>query len=193
MAGLLASIIGLFGCGKDAPKADTTADIYRNLRQQVLTLDPAKIGLRPTAANQVWGLLLETGYPKAVVSLVTIADGTVSLYFSNGGGIIGVGQHDEPRKACEAFLAFAPKFIPYADRTEVFPLPSEGHTRFYFFTFNGILTVDANEDELGNNRSPLSPLFHKGHEVITAALRIDEKLKGGQNAVTGDGRVATTE
>jgi hypothetical protein len=177
MAGLLASIIGLFGCGQDAPKDDKKADTYRNLRQQVLTLDPAKIGLQPVAANQVWGMLMETAYPEAVVSLVTIADGTVSLYYSNGGGIIGLGGHDEPRKACEAFLAFAPKFVSYADRTEVFPLPSEGHTRFYFFTFNGILTADVKEDDLGNNRSPLSPLFHKGHEVIATARFIDEKLK----------------
>jgi hypothetical protein len=105
-----------------------------------------------------------------------LGDGTVSLYFSNGGGIIGAGQHEGPRKACEALLAFAPEFIFSAKPTRAFPLP--GHTRFYFVSFDGVLTVEAKEEDLGNNRLPLSPLFHKAHEVITAARLADESQRG---------------
>ena len=36
----------------------------------------------------VWGVVMETGYPEAVVTLVSLGDRTTSLYFSNGGGII---------------------------------------------------------------------------------------------------------
>jgi hypothetical protein len=39
----------------------------------------------------ILALLMETGYPEAVATLVAVADGTSSLYFSNGGGFIGVG------------------------------------------------------------------------------------------------------
>ena len=119
---------------------------------------------------------METGYSDAVVTLVTIANGTVSLYFSNGGGIIGVGEYEGPRNACHSLLSLAPKFIKYAKRTQTFPLPKEGNTRFYFLTYNGIYTVEKKEDDLGNNRLPLSPLFLEAHEVITQA-RIVENIR----------------
>ncbi len=177
MAGFLALLMGLFGCDKPTKDQYKTADLYRNMRQQVLTVDPKAIGLAPNSPNRVWGVLMETGYPEAVATLVTIADGTVSLYFSNGGGIIGVGQHEGPRKASESFLAFAPQFLSRAKRTTDYPLPREGFTRFYFMTYDGVLTIEEKEDDLGNNRSPLSPLFHKAHDVISEARVIDEKLK----------------
>ena len=79
MSGFMASLMSLFGLGKSAPKEYKTTGAYPDLRQQVLSLDPAKIGLAPTSSNPVWGVLMETGYPEAVATLVTIGDGTVRL------------------------------------------------------------------------------------------------------------------
>ena len=169
--------MGLFGSGKAMSKDYVLADIYRDLRNRIFKLDPAKIGLSPSASNQIWGVLMETGYPDAVVTLVTIADGTVSLYFSNGGGIIGVGEHEGPRKACYSFLSLAPNFIKYTKPTQKFPLPKEGNTRFYFLTYDGILTAENKEDDLGNERLPLSPFFLKAHEVIAQARIVDDLIK----------------
>jgi hypothetical protein len=140
----------------------------------VLTLNPAEVGLSPTPGNRIWGLLVEIGYPGAVATLVTIADGAVSLYFSNGGGVIGIGQHEGPRKAAGALLAAAPAFLGSATPASSFPLPAQGHVTFYFLTFDGILTSDAGEDDLKSNRHPLSPLFHGAHDVITQARLVDE-------------------
>jgi GNAT superfamily N-acetyltransferase len=39
--------------------------------------------------------------------VVAIADGTVSLYHSSGGGVIGAGAHDGPRRAGQALLSVA--------------------------------------------------------------------------------------
>lgn len=183
--------MGLFGSGKTMGKDYVLADIYRDLRDRIFKLDPMKIGLSPSASNQIWGVLMETGYPDAAVTLVTIADGTVSLYFSNGGGIIGVGEHEGPRKSCYSFLSLAPKFIKYAKPTQKFPLPKEGNTRFYFLTYDGVFSVENKEDDLGNERLPLSPFFFEAHEVITQAKIVDDHLKiNFQNlmhaATTGD-------
>ncbi len=177
MAGFLESIKGLL---RGRPKGYVIADVYRGLRQQILTVEPEKFGMTPKETNRVWGVLMETGYPEAVATLVTLADGTVSLYFSNGGGMIGFGKQ-ETRKVCEAFLDMAPKFITYASHTDAFPLPSNGYTRFYFLSFDGIFTVEATDNDLGNWRSPLSPFFHKGHDVITEVRLINEKLKARNN------------
>jgi hypothetical protein len=192
MAGLIASLLGLIGCGKTTPKADR-ADIYRDLRQQVLTLDPKSIGLAENSSNHVWGVLMETRYPEGVATLVTIADGTVSLYFSNGGGVIGVGQHDGPRRACAEFISAAPTFVPFANAVTTFPLPALGNTRFYFLTFDGILSVEVKEDVLGNNRHALSPFFHVGHKVITQANLVDEKMRAEQGAAPAAAGASSVE
>lgn len=153
------------------------ADVFLDLRNQVISLDPSKIGLKPDESNPIFGILMETGYKDAVVSLSAIGDGTVSLYFSNGGGIIGLGQHEKPRIACLSFLSFAKEYISHLESVTDFPLPRKGQTIFYFLTVNGTLRYEAKEDDLGNGRLPLSPLFQKAHEVITEARLVDEKQK----------------
>jgi hypothetical protein len=156
------------------------ADVFRNLRGRVLALDPATVGLAPGGGRRLWGLLVEIGFPEAVASLVVIADGTVSMYFSNGGGMIGIGEHEAPRRAGEAFLAFAPAFLPHAKPAREFPLPAPGFVRFYFLTFDGILTAEAPGEDLQSKRGPLAPLFYKAHEVITQARLADERRKAGE-------------
>ena len=154
-------------------------DVFRNLRQKVLSLRPDQIGLNRDPAHPVWGALMETGYDKAAVTLVTLGDGTVSLYSSNGGGMIGVGGQAGPRKAGEEYLRFAVGFVSRCSPTTTFPLPEVGRTRFYLLTFDGTVTVEASEADLGNNRLPLSSLFFKAQEVITQA-RLAEQQRGGK-------------
>ena len=111
---------------------------------------------------------METGYPKAVASLVAFVDGTTSLYFSSGGGMLGAGTHESVRKASTMFLRFAnehvAKFAPASD----YPLPEKGRVRFYVHTFDGVLTAERDEQDLGHQRDPLWPVFHAGHAVIAA-------------------------
>jgi hypothetical protein len=180
MTAIFSSFLGLFACQKTPPSKYKVANVYRDLRQQVLTITPAKIGVTPVSQDQVWAVMMETGYPEAVITLVAIADGTVSLYFSNGGGIIGIGQHEGPRKACLELIASSQGFLKQTTITKTFPLPSTGKTRFYFLTLKGIRTVEFKEDDLGNNMLPLSPLFYKAQEVITQARIFDEKMKAEQ-------------
>jgi len=173
LAALFGLLISILGCNKVMSTEFIVADIYNDLRNKVFNLDPATIGLVPTNSNRIWGMLMETGYPEAVATLVTIADGSVSLYFSNGGGLIGVGEYEETRKASDSFISSASEYIQHAKLTKKFPLPKIGYSRFYFLTFNGIFTFESKEDDLGNKRLSTSPLFFKAQEVITQARIAD--------------------
>src|SRR5262245_49833724 len=109
------------------PGGYTVADIYIDLRRQVLGLTPQSAAA-PTAT--VVAVLMETGYPEAVATLVAVSDGSVSLYFSNGGGIIGAGEHAPVRSVAAKFLASAAAYVPRASLAGQFPLPSCGRVRF---------------------------------------------------------------
>jgi hypothetical protein len=178
LSGILGAILALFGRGEAAAEYKT-AEVYRGLREQVFSLKPADLGLKPTAGS-VWGVIMETGYPEAVVTLVALGDGTVSLYFSNGGGIIGLGTHEGPGKAARDLLSAAPKYIDKCTRTKLHPLPGKGTTRFHLLGFDGVFTTEAQEEDFGYNRQALSPLFHKAHEVIGEARKVDEARQAEQ-------------
>ena len=111
---------------------------------------------------------METGYPQAVATLVVFADGTTSLYFSNGGGIIGAGAHASVRAAGAQLLAVAEQHLATLEKTAATPLPAVGQVRFYVRTFDGTLTAEAKEQDLGARRHALSGLFLAGHAVIAA-------------------------
>lgn len=178
---ILASFLSLFSGIFSSASAQNyiVADVYADLRNMVLTTKPDAVGLHPKA-GEVWGVLMETGYPEAAVSLVAIADGTVSIYFSNGGGIIGLGLQPGPQKSGKEFLSLAQQYKEYGKQTKKYPLPKVSYTRFYFLTSSGIATVEAKEDDLGYSRHELAPLFHKGHELIAEIRTIDEKRRAEQ-------------
>jgi hypothetical protein len=111
---------------------------------------------------------METGYPQAVATLVVFGDGTTSLYFSNGGGVIGAGEHDVVRAAGETLLSSAEAHLDDFAVAVGTPLPEVGRVRFYVRTFNATLSAEANEEDLGEGRHQLSPVFHAGHSVISA-------------------------
>ena len=110
---------------------------------------------------------METGYPQAVATLVGVADGTTSLYFSNGGGIIGAGNHaavaDANARWLEAGVAVLQQLSTVTDP----PLPAEGMTQFVAVTRTGLRGDGAPEDELGEGQHWLSPLFFAAQDVIT--------------------------
>jgi len=157
--------------------------IYKNLRSTILALAPARLGISPSEElPNVWGVLMETGYSPAVVALVSLADGTTSLCFGSGGGVIGAERHTTVREATAAFIAAAEHHRNKLAPTESFPLPDVDRVRFYVLTFTGTLTAEAGERELGERTHELSALFYAGHDVITQ-IRItsDESEKGAFN------------
>jgi hypothetical protein len=120
---------------------------------------------------------METGHHQAVSSLVVFADGTTSLYFSHGGGILGAGEHQQVRAASASFLKTAESLLSHLLAAQETPTPNVGRVRFYVHAVDGLFTAEAGEQDLGEERHVLSPLFHAGHGVITQIRLISEAGK----------------
>ena len=156
--------------------ANENDDAANNLREMIFNLDPSEIGFDKNNFNHsVWGMVMETGFENGSFSLVTLADGTTSLYFSTGGGTIGAGEHESVRKAVGNYLSGAQYFYKNASKVEEYPRPFQGEVIFYFFTFEGKFAYSAPEEKLGNEKDELSSLFYAAHEVISAIREIEEK------------------
>ena len=156
--------------------ADTTpSQMSDELRSMVLNLKPKDIGLsKENFPHPVFALVMETGFPEGSFTLSVVADGSTSLYFSSGGGIIGGGEHENVRETSGYLLSGAQHFYKKAQKVTDFPRPEPGKVMFYFITFDGVRSYTAKEDDLGNDEDELSDLFFAAHNVITELRKIEE-------------------
>lgn len=142
--------------------------IYLQLRDRIFSLDPAEAGLIPTdTAPHVWCVLMETGYAVGFATLVSLADGTTSLYYSTGGGMLGSSDYLPVANASKALVAQAENHLEGSPVSDKFPLPEVGQVRFIFLTYSGTSMVEAPEDTLASGKHPLSQLYTLGHETLT--------------------------
>jgi hypothetical protein len=138
------------------------AQIYLKLRSRVLSLDSAEVGLTAsTIAPHVWGVLMETGYEVGIATLVSLADGTTSLYYSTGGGMLGSADYTPVAQASKALVSQAENHLQQMSSADNLPLPEVGQVRFTFLTYSG--------------DHPLSQLYTLGHETLTQLRLLTEK------------------
>ena len=120
---------------------------------------------------------METDYDGVTLTVIALADGSTSLYLSNGGGVIGGHSHESVRQASQNFLRQANDSLAGLKRCEIFPIPDTAQTVFYVLTDSGMLTGGALENDLAQGTHPLSSLFHTGNGVVT-----EMRLMSGDDA-----------
>jgi hypothetical protein len=63
------------------PTAKENAPIYSDLRHQALTSTRGDLGLSGVTGDALpWCVLMETGFPEGTATLVSMSDGSASLY-----------------------------------------------------------------------------------------------------------------
>ena len=149
------------------------------LRAKLLRAKPADFGLAATPElPRVWGAMMEMRIGAADVSLVVVAEGSTSLYFSTGGGVIGGGEHESVRAANRKLLGVIEKLFPAFVAREV-PVPVLiGAVSFAVFTYDGLRAARDTEERLRDKKSPLWPAYYIGQEIITALRLATEKAAG---------------
>lgn len=149
--------------------------IIRDLRAMMLGLQPTDIGLPEKPMHpKVWGVMMDIGYQNTLATMVVLADGTTSLYLGHGGGVIGAGQYQDVRSAAEEVLQIAELHRGAIDSNTSQAPPNVGEVKFHLLTYDGPLTIQVSEQDLGHNQHRLSAMFHAGHEVIARMTAASE-------------------
>jgi hypothetical protein len=166
----------------DSPAASPS---FEGLRRQILELDPARVGLRQAPDGPlVWGVLMDTGYPQGVGTLVALADGTTSVYTS-GGGIIGGGAHPAVAAASQSFLAAVEHDLGHLTPDADDAVPGPDRVIIRALTYQGRYSAEAAADDLGDSRHQLSGVFRAGHSVVTQLRLLHENPPAGDQADPG--------
>lgn len=154
--------------GEDSP--ELVAEVYRSLRAQVFGLSKSAPA---SEAEGLLALVMETATADYCYSLVAVADGALSLYLSNGGGSIGAGALKRVGQRVRLFVHEAAQYEQHAEPTDAFPLPAVGQTAFYFVGRDRVSAARHDERDLGEERVPLSPLFHRAQHLLSIIHRVN--------------------
>ena len=143
------------------------ASIYTGLRDGIPNLDPSSVGIHQTPDTpNVWGLVMDWNLDRAIATIVSLADGTTSMYLSTGGGSIGAGGHPAPAAASIAAIRLAESMIDDAPAASDSPLPGPGRTALTLLTFSGLRRFEDDNAAFENDSSRLSPVANAMQNVI---------------------------
>lgn len=131
---------------KDASDKHTP---YAGLRQQILDLKPSPELKAAMQDHPVYAGIVDMDMGNSIVTLACVADGTTSLYFSTGGGQLGLGQaHEAVRTATTAFLASSEQVLDKMTPTKTFPLPTRKKHIVYLITEDTIYSQELNMNDV---------------------------------------------
>jgi hypothetical protein len=153
-------------------------ETYLQLRSRIFSLNPTELGLKPSSeAPRIWGVLVEMGYEVGTASLVSLADGTTSLYYSTGGGMLGSADYQALAEASKAFVNQAENHFVHMSPANDFPLPEAGQVRFILLTYSGAYSVEVPKKLLASGDHPLSPLFERAQQALALMRQLAEKKR----------------
>lgn len=145
------------------------SETYLGLRRQVLQGVLGKLNI-PAAKKPTdpYAVVMDWNTGNAIATVVAVADGTASIYLSNGGGQIGGGQaHKEIREAALQALSLAGEVQPKMEAVLTYPLPRPGEVMFYLVSDARVYSTSAQAKDLADGNHPLSPLGNAMQNIIT--------------------------
>jgi hypothetical protein len=161
----VAAIIVFASVRARARRHPNNPEVMKALRLRMLRELPE--GVASAAPDQPIVVIMDIAYPEATASVFAASTGDASIYFSNGGGVIGGIGHENVRTAAIACVKEAGRHRDRMVATTEFPYPTSGNVCFYVRTGETVYVAEAPEEELGEKRNPLWPLFYAGQNVIT--------------------------
>ena len=147
---------------------ETDADNpYEGLRRQVLDSKPDEQVKTLMDGKPIYAAIVDMDLGKAIATLACFLDGTTSLYFSNGGGELGLGQaREEVRNATVAFLRSSEQVLDKMEVTTDFPLPTEGKHAVYLISECAIYKYEIDLQVLESESKEIQFLFFLYQNVL---------------------------
>ncbi len=153
--------------------------IYAALRGQALSFGSVEIKAAPVVpGGRALGVVMDMGEDTGVATIVGLADGTTSMYVSNGGGMLGVGENPDAAAASKRWVAIGEAALPALAESGDDALPAGGSVRLTVLTTGPRYTATAAETELRAGTHPLSALYTAGQHVITEIRAVDDSRRG---------------
>ena len=162
------SIFGLATHADSNAQDKSPSEAMRALRLQALSTPAKEFGLSPSEAfPKVYGVVIDFPIDEHTATIVSLSDGTASLYTTSTFGIIGGGSHDSVNEAAKKLVSLSDQLISKAVPSKDFSYPKKGMVRFYFLSYDGVKAINTKLSAIESDKSEYSPLFWQAQEVLT--------------------------
>ena len=174
--GVKPGVPGAPGAPRPPKPQKSPEEVYMDLRRKALETSPMHLGpAGDVKEDEAYALLMEMGIGNTVMTLASFANGDASVYYKNGGGMVGGSSHEPIRKAAKDFVLLAQKALPRMKKTTDYPAPSPDSVRFYALTPKGVFTVETSRQSLGDAQNALAAMYYGGQEVVSQMRQVQEE------------------
>ena len=143
-------------------------------RHLMLTTSAGELGFAD-AGDRPWGVAIDIGFDEeAAATVISLADGTTSLYTTTGGGIVGGGEREDVSAASRHLVDVAAKHVEDVLHRDDTDLPGAGNVTIWLRIGDERFGRTEPEADLMSGESPLSSLYATGHAVITQLRLLDD-------------------
>ena len=145
--------------------------MYAEMRKMWLNLAP-----QPNVGEEVYCVAYDIGVERGAATVFASSDGSVSLYFSTGGGVLGAGGSERVRNAARDLLAAAERSRNLLRPASGTKLPPSGVYQVLTRMRAGTLTASLTLDELKAGTDKLLPLFRAADRVLTEIRLMKQEM-----------------
>lgn len=136
-------------------ETDSNANPYEGLREMALGTTAEGMGLAP-GDGRVYGAVVDIPAAGGSATMICMLDKTISLYFSGGGGYLGLGQRYET--VCQAgmdLLRGAEKTLAHLPLAQTTGLPQGEKALAYLLTPEGTRVAEVQMGRSGEQEEHL--------------------------------------
>ncbi len=146
------------------------------LRRTALTTPATDLGFESdTDFPRVYGVLTDWDVGGTIATVMSMRDGTASLYTTSTFGVMGGQEHESVRQAATRYVAIAEQFVDASEPVTDFTYPESDQVYYYLLTYEGVRRCTANISALEKMADPTTPLFAAAQEVLTELRMLTEK------------------
>jgi len=142
----------------------TLAERYVGLRQ--MALERAGEGPEKAKPGEVRIVLMDMEVGGDIATQMCADDGSVSLYLSLGGGMIGLGDREPIREACAALIVEATEAAARMERVTEPTFPGKDRVQLLVVTDVGVFTAEVSGVKPDPPRK-LASLFARSQQLMT--------------------------
>ncbi|NLX26088.1 MAG: hypothetical protein GXY61_09060 [Lentisphaerae bacterium] len=176
----VACILALAGCGKENAviKESTQSEESPGvgLRRMILATPAGDLSFTPdNEFPKVYGVLTDWRIGERVATIMSLRDGTASLYTTEKFGIIGGQGHESVRQAAVRYVKTAEQFAKTGTPVTEFAYPKNGQVFYYLLAYDSVQLVTGDMTAIERGSDPTRPLFAAAQDVLTELRLITEK------------------
>src|SRR5882724_1487447 len=125
----------------------------RDLRKVFLTTPPEQFDIQPSEDYpRVCGIAMDWPIGENVATVISLSDGSASVYTTGTFGIIGGIGVESVRTAAKKLVKEPDRCYDDSVATHDFSYPSLDHVRFFLITFQGVRLIETDLGSLQEGR-----------------------------------------